>query len=131
MPKLTQRQKTAKKVNRKERSKDYFGQVANNLISGENKKINLAEDKYQASGPKIAGGGAYAHQVASDIQATKLEDSAKNLNSLVSIEGGDLSGLSATPLSRGGGIGSMNMGGPDKTDMSSNASALYRKKMGY
>ena len=111
-----ERAKAAGKTARKQRTKDYFGQVASNLATGENKKISV-------DGP---GGADTARAVAAEQQQMKLASASENLGKIVDPNFGNPYGGAAT----GGGIG-ITQETRDRTDQGSNASAVYRKKMGY
>ena len=122
---LTQRQKTEKKANRQSRAKEYWGKVGQNLLSGENKKISLSEKKIKPQGT-LTDAGHPAVALAQATQNEKLEDSAAKL---FKVAGPTAS--TDIPLNRGGGIGPMDLGGDDNTDLSSNMTKAYMKKKGY
>ena len=99
---------------------EYFKGVLNNLLTGDNKQL-----VGKGLGKKSAGDEEAALQVEN-----KQEDSAGNLKKTVGEEektnpyGGGL-------FRMGGGIGPMDLGGDDNTDMSSNMTKAYMKKKGY
>lgn len=64
-------------------------------------------------------------EVAANNYSEGVEDSADTVKKAAGFD------YSSTPLFRGGGIGPMDLGGEDATDISSNMTKAYMKKKGY
>ena len=115
-----ERAKAAGKTARKQRTKDYFGQVADNLLSGENKKISVDGQS----------GSDIARAVAAEQQHMKMAKSAEGLGKIVDPSFGQVTANPYGGAAAAGGIDNTTIT-RDRSDQGSNASMLYRKKMGY
>ena len=98
---------------------EYFKGVLNNLLTGDNKQL------------VGKGLGKKAGDEEAALQMENKQDKSKdNLEKTIGEEervnpyGGGLYRM-------GGGIGPMDLGGEDNTDMSSNMTKAYMKKKGY